>query len=123
MGGLPYDGHRAMTDCEACLALLAQALPNSGRRVMELVREAALQDDHLIRGVDAPFDLKDKLRQRGYRWRPAELPNGRVWWTVTAEPEAEIAWLQSEIYGQERPIPVHPITAFERYSDRLWNLD
>ena len=118
-----YDGHRAMADCEACLALLAQTLPLFGRRVMELVREAALKDDHLVRAVDAPFDLKDKLRQRGYRWRPADLQNGRVWWTVTVEPEAEIAWLHSEIYGREAPIPIHPITAFERYSDRLWNFD
>jgi len=118
-----YDGHQAMADCEACLALLAQTLPKSGRRVMQLVREEALQDDHLIRAVDAPFDLKDKLRQRGYRWRPADVPHGKVWWTVTAEPEAEITWLRSEIYGREARIPVHPITAFERYSDRLWNFD
>ena len=116
-----YDGHQAMADCEACLALLAQTLPKSGRRVMQLVREEALQDDHLIRAVDAPFDLKDKLRQRGYRWRPADVPHGKVWWTVTAEPEAEITWLRSEIYGREASIPVHPITAFERYSERLWN--
>jgi len=95
-----YDGHQAMADCEACLALLAQTLPKSGRRVMQLVREEALQDDHLIRAVDAPFDLKDKLRQRGYRWRPADVPHGKVWWTVTAEPEAEITWLRSEIYGR-----------------------
>ena len=27
-----YDGHRALADCEACLALLAQVLPRSGRR-------------------------------------------------------------------------------------------
>lgn len=102
-----YDGHQAMADCEACLALLAQTLPKSGRRVMQLVREEALQDDHLIRAVDAPFDLKDKLRQRGYRWRPADVPHGKVWWTVTAEPEAEITWLRSEIYGREASIPVH----------------
>jgi DNA polymerase III subunit epsilon len=60
-----YDGHQAMSDCEACLALLAQALPNSGQTVMTAVREAALLKDHLVCAVDAPFDLKDKLRQRG----------------------------------------------------------
>ena len=75
-----YDGHRALADCEACLALLAQTLPNSGRRIMAVVREAALKEDFLVRAVDAPYDLRDKLRQRGYRWRPAQLPNGRVWW-------------------------------------------
>ena len=36
-----YDGHRALADCEACLALLAQTLPKSGQRVMAEVREAA----------------------------------------------------------------------------------
>ncbi len=118
-----YDGHRAMSDCEACLALLAQTLPNSSRRLMQVVREAALQDDYLVRAVDAPYDLRDKLKQRGYRWRSADLRNGKVWWTMTANPEAEIAWLHAEIYGREIPVPVHPITANERYSDRLWNFD
>ena len=116
-----YNGHRAMADCEACLALLAQTLPNSSQKVITVVREAALRNDYLVCAVDAPFDLKDKLRQRGYRWRPADVPNGKIWWTMTVEPEAEIDWLHSEIYGREARIPVHPITALERYSDRLWN--
>ena len=60
-------------------------------------------------------------RERGYRWRPAELKNGKVWWTTTDDPEAEIAWLRAEVYGREVSIPVHPITACERYSDRLWS--
>jgi DNA polymerase-3 subunit epsilon len=116
-----YDGHRALADCEACLALLAQTLPKSGRHVMEVVREAALQDDYLVCAVDAPYDLRDKLKRRGYRWRPAELENGKAWWTTAADPETEIAWLRAEIYGRDAPIPVHPTTARERYSDRLWN--
>jgi DNA polymerase-3 subunit epsilon len=118
-----YDGHRALADCEACLALLAQTLPKSDRNVMAVIREAALQDNFLVRAVDAPYDLRDKLKQRGYRWRPADLPNGRVWWTTTADPAAEIAWLREAIYGQEISIPFHPITARERYSERLWNFD
>ncbi len=118
-----YDGHRAMSDCEACLALLAQTLPKSERKVMSAVREAALQSDCLVRAVDAPFELKDSLRQRGYRWRPPELPNGKVWWTVVTDPDAELSWLRSEIYGREASIPIRPITAMERYSERIWNFD
>ena len=116
-----YDGHQALADCEACLALLAQTLPKSGRRMMSAVREAALRDDYLVRAVDAPYDLRDKLKQRGYRWRPADLPNGRVWWTMTSDPEAEVAWLRGEVYDREAEVPVHPITARERFSDRTWN--
>lgn len=115
-----YDGHRALADCEACLALLAQKLPKSRRRMMSVVREAALRNNCLVRAVDAPYDLRDKLKQRGYRWRPADLPNGKVWWTVTTDPEAEIAWLQAEVYGRKTKVPVHEITALTRFSERIW---
>ena len=117
-----YDGHRALADCEACLALLAQTLPKSGRCVMAVVREAALRDDYLVRAVDAPYDLRDKLKQRGYRWRPADLPNGKVWRTMTPDPEAEVAWLQATVYGRKAEVPVHEITALTRFSERAWHI-
>jgi DNA polymerase III subunit epsilon len=62
-----YDGHTALADCEACLPLLAQTLSKSNRRVLEVVRESALNAEHLICAVDAPFDEKDTLHDRGYR--------------------------------------------------------
>jgi DNA polymerase-3 subunit epsilon len=105
------------------LALLAQTLPNSGKRVMEIVREAALQSDYLVRAVGAPYDLRAKLKEHGYRWRPEELPNGKVWWTTTTDPEAEIQWLQKEIYEREVKTPVHEITALGRYSERIWQIE
>lgn len=115
-----YDGHRALADCEACLALLAQELPRSGQRIMSAVRDAALREEHLVRAVDAPFDERQKLKGRGYRWRPAELPLGRVWWTITSDPASEIAWLRAEIYGRDVNVPMHKVTAFNRFSERLW---
>jgi len=118
-----YEGHKALGDCQACLALLAQTLPKSGQRVMAVVREAALRDDYLIRALGAPYDVRDKLKQRGYRWRPADLHNGKVWWTTTNDPESEIAWLRDEVYGREAAIPVHPVTARERFSDRQWDFE
>ena len=86
------------------------------------VREVALRDDYLVRAVDAPYDLRDKLKQRGYRWRPADLPNGKVWWTMTTDPEPEIAWLQAEVYGRAAEVPVHEITALTRFSERVWQI-
>lgn len=115
-----YDGHRALVDCEACLALLAQELPQSGQRVMSSVRDAALRDEYLIRAVDAPYDDRVKLKERGYRWRPAELPLGKVWWTISADPAAEIDWLRAEIYGRDAKVPAHKVTALNRFSERLW---
>lgn len=118
-----YDGHRALVDCEACLALLAQELPTSEKRVMSAVRDAALQEEFLIRAVDAPYDSRLKLKDRGYRWRPAELPLGKVWWTISSEPNEEIEWLQEEIYAHSVSVPVHKATAMNRFSERLWNTD
>ena len=115
-----YDGHRALADCEACLALLAQKLPTSGQRVMSALRDAALQEEFLVRAIDAPYDLRLKLKDRGYRWRPAELSLGKVWWTTTSDPDAEIKWLRAEIYGHAAPVPTHKITALNRFSERLW---
>ena len=114
--------HR-LADCEACLALLAQTLPGSGQRIISVVRDAARQPEYLVRAVDAPFDLRLKLKDRGYRWRPPELTNGSVWWTTTSDPEGEIAWLQAEVYDAPIDIPVHEVTALTRYSDRLWSFD
>ena len=116
-----YDGHRAMADCEACLALLAQTLPKSDQRVMAAVREAALQDIYLVPAVGAPFDLRDKLRNRGYRWRPDGLPHGKVWWTMTSNPEEETSWLTEEIYGGTATVPIHPVSAVDRFSNRVWD--
>jgi DNA polymerase-3 subunit epsilon len=115
-----YDGHRAMADCEACLALLAQTLPMADQRVMAVVREAALRDVYLVPAVGAPFDLRDKLRNRGYRWRPDGLPHGKVWWTMTSNPEEETSWLAEEIYGRDLAVPIHTVSAFDRFSDRVW---
>jgi DNA polymerase-3 subunit epsilon len=118
-----FDGHQALADCEACLALLAQQLPKSGTRVISAVREAALHKEYLVRAIDSPFDLKDTLKQRGYQWRGPELPNGRVWWTMTREPEKEFAWLSKEIYGTEVSFLAPEINAFNRFTDRVWHFE
>jgi len=51
-----YDRHRALADCEACMALLAQTLPKSQRRVIAEKHQKL---------VDAIWKTADKL-QGGY---------------------------------------------------------
>ena len=116
-----YEGHRALIDCEACLALLAQTLPSSNRRVLDVARQAAQESKYLVCAVGAPFDEKDTLRERGYRWRPDGLPNGKVWWTMCSNPDAEIAWLKSDVYRYDKEIPVKEVTALTQFSDRMWD--
>ena len=75
--------------------LLAQRLPVSGESVLAAMRRRALTPTVRLWAIRAPFETKEALRARGYRWMP-EMRNGieRAWWTDVApeEEEAELAW-------------------------------
>ena len=115
-----YDGHDAFNDCEACLALLSETLPKKNKTVFSVLREYAASPSFLIKATDAPYSKRNILRRRGYKWRPADLLNGKVWWTETNDYEEEVKWLNEEIYNREINIPIKRITALNRYSDRIW---
>ena len=116
-----YEGHDAFNDCEACLALLSETLPNRNETVFSVLREYATKPNYLIKAIDAPYDKRTILRRNGYRWRPADQLNGKVWWTEKENYEEEINWLNKEIYKREINIPIKKITALNRYSDRIWD--
>ena len=116
-----YEGHDAFNDCEACLALLSETLPKRNETVFSVLREYATKPNYLIKAIDAPYDKRTILRRNGYRWRPADQLNGKVWWTEKENYEEEINWLNKEIYKREINIPIKKITALNRYSDRIWN--
>ena len=115
-----YDGHDAFNDCEACLALLSETLPKKNKTVFTVLREYAASPSFLIKAIDAPYSKRNILRRRGYKWRPADLLNGKVWWIETNDYEEEVKWLNEEIYNREINIPIKRITALNRYSDRIW---
>ena len=115
-----YEGHDAFNDCEACLALLSETLPKKNKTVFSVLREYAASPSFLIKAIDAPYSKRNILRRRGYKWRPADLLNGKVWWIETNDYEEEVKWLNEEIYNREINIPIKRITALNRYSDRIW---
>jgi len=117
-----YEGHDALNDCEACLALLSETLPKSKNTVFSECRKFALTPSYLIKAIDAPFNRRTTLRRNGYRWRPADQLNGKVWWTETNDHEKEIEWLKKEVYNKDVNIPVRKISALNRYSERIWEL-
>ena len=117
-----YDGHDALNDCEACLALLSETLPESKTTVFSVCREFAAKPSYLIKAIDAPYNKRTILRRNGYRWRPADQINGKIWWIETHNFEKELEWLKEEIYNREINIPVKKITALNRYSNRIWEL-
>jgi DNA polymerase-3 subunit epsilon len=117
-----YDGHDALADCEACLALLTRILPKSGQLVMNALRENTQRQKHLVRAVGAAFDKKEQLKRRRYHWRAQDTKFGKFWWTITDDLAGESTWLQVEVYGDKRAINASPVPATMRFSDRIWEV-
>jgi len=125
-----YDAHRAQVDCHALLQVLSQPVGSAGTAdtgndsetsratgLSQLLR-AATQPSYKVRATGAPFETKDKLKARGYRWEA----DAKVWsCRVASEPllAAELTWLTAEVYGARRPqAEVESFNALTRYSLR-----
>jgi DNA polymerase-3 subunit epsilon len=98
-----YDAHRAEMDCHALLAVLAQKLPEGAHTGLAELLTAVSGPSYALQASNAPFEAKDKLKGRGYRWNAEQ----RVWHTrlkTDAELNAECAWLKEHVYGQRRAL-------------------
>jgi len=118
--GFFYDRHRAVHDCRAAIELLAAPLPTSRVPAMQRLLEKARRPSWRIWAENSPFNLKDVLKARGYRWNGDDNPNPRAWYIDVEDglQEAEIAFLRKEIYLRDVEPLVREITAFNRFSDR-----
>jgi len=122
--GYFFDGHRAVNDAQATLHLLTRALPTSNKLAMAELLNGARQAKVRIFALEAPFDKKDDLKARGYRWLAGfKHPNGKKGvWSICieeAQQDVEEAWLVEHVYTK-KPAPFHSqrLTAQERYSVR-----
>lgn len=119
--GFFHDGHRAVHDCHAGIEILSRTLPRSGRTALDILLESARQPRWHIQAVRAPFERKDSLKRRGYRWCDGSDGRTRAWSVDVADHalESELAFLRSEIY-RRHDVDIDPrrISAFERYSGR-----
>lgn len=115
-----FDAHRAVDDCEAGIALLTMTLPRSGVRVLQRLLEVARRPTWRIFAEGAPFDVKDVLKRRGYRWNSGRLNGPKSWWKDVDAPalEVELAYLRSEVFKRKVEFPMFEITAYQRYSNR-----
>jgi DNA polymerase III subunit epsilon len=68
----------------------------------------------------SPFELKDVLKRRGYRWSDGSDGRPRSWYVDVGETtvDAEIAFLKTEIYLREVTPRLQTLTAFTRFSAR-----
>lgn len=88
-----HHGHRAATDVWATINLLGSVLPDGETALCKLIRQAEVPTIR-VEATNAPFDAREALKGRGYRWNAGT----RVWWTELP-PEREAAerqWLQQK---------------------------
>ena len=71
---------------------------------------------------DAPFEMKDALKARGYTWSPGDFGRPRCWFRDVSDAEklAEVAWLRANAIDPDQDVWALPMTARDRYSDRCW---
>ena len=110
-----FEGHRAGNDVEALTSLLAVKTAD-GRSVLSHLLSRCALDSFRVEAVGAPFDAKDLLRSRGYRWNPGL----RFWWREidTAEEGEEVAWLDQQVYQGRGKAIIRRITPSERFASR-----
>ena len=116
--GLFYDAHRAEMDCHALLAVLSAPLPKGGGTGLGQLLERVGQPSYRLQATAAPFEAKDKLKSRGYRWNAEQ----RVWQTRLdgeAALQAECVWLKAQVYGgRAAQVQLEMQDACVRYSNR-----
>lgn len=119
--GFFYDAHRAVEDCLAGIEILSRALPVSGELAMAQLLSKARKVTQRIWAVGAPFELKDILKARGYRWNGGSDGRHKAWYFDVAleDYDEERRFLESEIYHRKIKLPVTKITAKDRFSTRV----
>ncbi len=71
--------------------------------------------------MGAPFDKKDVLKQRGYRWSDGTQGSCKAWWiSVPGDLENdELSWLASEVYSRGTDaVEISRVNAIDRFSIR-----
>lgn len=109
--GFFYEAHRADIDCIATLRLF-QEKPEA----LNALIASASKSRVTIRCHTAPFNVKDQLKERGYKWSDVD-PNAKHWHgTVDSDKlDEELEWLKNLCPTKYKNFVKEPITAHNRY--------
>lgn len=108
-----FEGHRAGNDVVALTSLLA-TLTIDDRTILSHLLARCMLDSFRIDAVGAPFEAKDVLKARGYRWDPG----CRFWWreVETGEIADEACWLDRQVYRGRGQAKIQRVTPGERFA-------
>jgi DNA polymerase III subunit epsilon len=119
--GFFHHAHRAVDDCHALLEVLAHELPTTGAPALAHLLETARKATVRVWAEQSPFELKDSLKKRGYRWNDGSDGRPKSWFVDVCETtlDKEIAFLRTEIYLRDVEPRTQALTAFTRFSGRV----
>ncbi|MFT9382853.1 3'-5' exonuclease [Gluconobacter sp.] len=119
--GFFFDGHRAVDDCQAAIALLGHTGFPENRSALSLLLERARTVWTRLWAEYAPFELKDTLKARGYRWNDGSDGRPKAWFIdrPPEEVEEKVRFLRSDIYQRDVDITVRPVEAADRFTSRV----
>jgi DNA polymerase III subunit epsilon len=112
LAGFFHQAHRAVDDCHALLEILAFELPTTKTPALAVLLERARKKTMRLWAEQSPFDLKDALKRRDYRWSDGSNGRPRSWYVD------EIAFLRDVIYLRDVEPRLQTLTAFDRFSVR-----
>jgi DNA polymerase-3 subunit epsilon len=112
-----HNGHRASDDCHALLEILDAPLPGQSGNALQLLLHSAKQERHRVWAERSPFEFKDILKGRGYRWNDGSDGRPKSWWVEIPDTQSadELRFLQSEIYQRDVDLYVQRLTSFDRF--------
>ncbi len=119
--GFFYDGHRATIDCLAGIDLLARDLPGTGGTALKALLDTARGREWRIWAVGSPFEAKDVLKARGYRWNGGEDGRHKAWYVDVPDEQKdeELRYLSESIFRRRVDLPCDLVNAFNRFSSRI----
>ncbi|MFT4180372.1 MAG: 3'-5' exonuclease [Rhizobium sp.] len=116
--GYFHEGHRAVDDCFALLEVLGQAGKGAPGTPLEELYRTSQRSRVRIYAENSPFEMKDHLKARGYRWSDGSDGRPKSWWVELPQEklEEELHFLRTEIYRWKDVDPlVKYLTAFDRF--------
>ena len=118
--GFFHQAHRAVDDCHALLEVLAFELPTVGLPVLSVLLEQARKKTLRVWAEQSPFEFKDALKRRGYRWSDGSDGQPRSWYIDITEErlEGEISFLKTEIFLRDVEPRIRAFTALSCFSAR-----
>ena len=101
-----------MSDVDALIHLVTHDVEGLDKAALELLINAA-KPSYKIAALNSPFETKDLLKSRKYRWDP----DNRYWWKnlLLEEIEIEKEWMADNIYNGHFQGRIDEIALTEKY--------